>query len=529
MKKMIHGKNIIGATLSALGEQTLNAFSANGYTALDGDFVGATSQELHLAVEKAQSAFQTYKNTSGQDKADFLEAIAEEIENLGDVLVNRAMAESGLPQGRIVGERGRTTGQLRAFATLLREGSWVEARIETAIPERQPLPKADIRKMLFPIGPVAVFTASNFPLAFSTAGGDTAAALAAGCPVIVKAHESHLGTNELVSGAIIKAAQRTNMPDGVFSSLNAVGYTIGQELVQHPGITAVAFTGSERGGKALFDIASKRPNPIPVFAEMGSVNPVVFMPDELANNTANLASTYAGSITLGVGQFCTNPGILIAVDGDNLQSFAQTLAQKIADLPANTMLNQGIRNNFVAKREAALAQKGITILTHQNDDGEQIGGALAKINATDFLANPALKEEVFGPFSILIACANMEEVTQVLNKLSGQLTISLMANDVDVNTYADFIQDCRDIAGRVIFNGAPTGVEVCHAMHHGGAFPASTDAKFTSVGQDAIKRFVRPISLQNCPPVLLPAELKNENTLGIMRLVNGVHTSAPIV
>lgn len=525
---MIHGKNIIGFGTSAQGNQILNAHSANGNTALNGDFVGATTEELNQAVAKAQSAFQVYKNTSGADKAAFLDAIAEEIENLGDTLVERAVAESGLPSGRITGERGRTTGQLRAFATLLREGSWVEARIETAIPDRQPLPKADIRKMLFPIGPVAVFTASNFPLAFSTAGGDTAAALAAGCPVIVKAHESHLGTNELVAGAIIKAAQRTNMPDGVFSSINSVGYTIAQELVKHPSITAVAFTGSERGGKALFDIASQRPQPIPVFAEMGSVNPVVFMPNKLAQDTDGLAATYAGSITLGVGQFCTNPGILLAVESEALNDFSKALAEKIAALPANTMLNQGIRNNFVSKREAALAQKGIEILTHQNDDGEMIGGALAKISGANFLQNPSLKEEVFGPFSILIACSDIQEVATVLGQLTGQLTVSLMVTDEDVNGNIDFIQNCRDIAGRVIFNGAPTGVEVCHAMHHGGAFPASTDAKFTSVGQDAIKRFVRPISLQNCPAVLLPAALQNDNPLGIMRLVNGEHTNGQI-
>lgn len=528
---MIHGKNHIGNNLSATGGIVLHAVDAETWKPLEGGFIAATSGELELALEKAVQAFAAYKKFSGERKAVFLEAIAEEIEALGETLIHRAMAESGLPKGRLIGERGRTCNQLRLFAKLLRDGSWVDVKIETAQPNRQPIPKGDIRKMLLPIGPVAVFTASNFPLAFSTAGGDTASALAAGCPVIVKAHESHLGTNQLVSDAIIKAAQKTGMPDGVFSSLQSKDYTLGAELVQHPAIQAVGFTGSQKGGKAIFDLCQERAQPIPVYAEMGSVNPVLLLPNKLHQEKEELAKTYANSITLGAGQFCTNPGILIAMEGEELDSFAALLVGKLAKQTSATMLNEKIWEHFHAGIYQAVHQEGVTVVWDGNSKKEKgaIRATIVRVAAKDFLANPTLREEVFGAFTVIVSCEHAAEMEAVTKALAGQLTVTAMTTDEDVQLFEDFLKGLPAIAGRVIFNGAPTGVEVCSAMHHGGAYPASTNSKYTSVGQDAIKRFVHPVAFQNCPAALLPEALKDENPLGIWRLVDGDFSQKAIV
>jgi NADP-dependent aldehyde dehydrogenase len=522
---MIHGKNQLGFELSAKGKTTIQAVKQADLSFLSGNFVPATSDEVELAMDKAVSAFKIYSKISAEKRAQFLDTIANEILNLGNELVQRTMAETGLPEGRIVGERGRTMNQLRLFATVLREGSWVNASIDTAIPDREPAPKPDIRKMNIPMGPVAIFTASNFPLAFSTAGGDTASALASGCPVIIKAHESHLGTNELVTGAIIKAAKKCSIPDGVFSSLNASGFEVGQQLVTHPKTEVVTFTGSFKGGKALYDLAQKREKPIPVFAEMGSVNPLVILPDALKNNSENLGKQLAGSITLGVGQFCTNPGLIICIDGNGLNTFTSTLTSELSAVPKGTMLNKGIQKNYEKLVNKSLSEDGIVSLNEWDKGSATLA---VKVDASDFIKNPKLHEEVFGPFSMVVICKNKSELEQTVGVLEGQLTASIMHDGEDLVNFQKIANQLSTKVGRLIYNGVPTGVEVCYSMQHGGPFPATTDSRFTSVGTDAIKRFVRPLSIQDAPHKMLPDELKNENPLQIWRKINGELTKNKI-
>ena len=517
------GRNIIGIYKTGTPDGVLEVFGPNLQRVLKGQFCIATDEEIDQAMELATTAFEEYKNVSGKRKAAFLKAIADEILALGDTLVERAMQESGLPEGRIKGERGRTIGQLRLFAKVLEEGSWVEASIDQAIPDREPLPKSDIRRMLRPIGPVVVFTASNFPLAFSTAGGDTASALASGCPVIVKAHESHLGTNGLVALAIQKAAESTGMPNGVFSSLNGTGIGLGQKLVKHPLTKAIAFTGSLRGGKAIFDAAGKREEPIPVFAEMGSINPVLLLDEALKNNSAKIAKQYAHSVNMGVGQFCTNPGLILGNNGPALDHFTQELGAVIRAHKNHVMLNEGICKSFKANRNQVLEQPGVALIAEssQEPEGFQARPSVASISAKDFIANPILKEEVFGPFTLVVKCEGYAEMASVINSLNGQLTGTVMGEESEIVANRSMIESLQNKVGRILFNGVPTGVEVCYSMHHGGPYPATTDSRFTSVGTDAIKRFARPVCYQDCPQGLLPEELKDENPLGISRLVDG--------
>lgn len=515
---MISGKNFIGTALSAEGSAVVHSHAAKDGAALPGDFYPATPNEMNAALAKATTAAPDYAGLAPEHRAEFLEAIAAEIEALGDTLIQRASLESGLPEGRFVGERGRTVGQLRLFAKTLRAGRWQQVTITTAQPDRKPMPRVDIRKMLTAVGPVAVFTASNFPLAFSTAGGDTASALAAGCPVIVKAHELHLGTNDLVAGAIVRAAHKTGMPEGVFSSLNGQGHETGKALVLHPEVKGVAFTGSLGGGKALYDLAAGRPDPIPVFAEMGSINPVVFLPEVLAKNGAHLAEQYAGSMTMGVGQFCTNPGLLLGVKSEALEAFAGHLAEALNGKPSHTMLSAGIAANFASKKAAALAEQGVTLRTQNSAGGAP---TLATCAGARFLERPTLHHEVFGPFSLLVECDSEAELLQVIGALEGQLTGTLMGTDADLQSSGAVIQALQARVGRLIFNNVPTGVEVCEAMHHGGPYPATTDTRYTSVGTDAIHRFLRPICYQNMPAALLPDALKDDNPQGLWRLVDG--------
>lgn len=525
---MITGKNFIGKNLSNEGNNTFQAYSAADFTTLKDVFYCATSEEVDSAVALAKSAYQKYKNISGERKAEFLEAIAEEIVNLGDELVKTAMTESALPEPRIVGERGRTVNQLKMFAQLLRDGSWIEATIDTAIPDRAPIPKSDLRKFRQAVGPVVVFGASNFPLAFSTSGGDTASALASGCPVIVKSHPSHPGTGELVASAIIKAAEKTNLPNGVFSFLNDSGFKVGTQLVTHPDVKSVAFTGSLTGGKALFDLANNRKEPIPVFAEMGSTNPVFILPDKMSTESENLAAGLAGSITLGVGQFCTGPGLIIAIENDALKLFTTSLASKIKDSTPGKMLNKGIAENYITKRNKMLKEKGISI---EGSSAEQEGlgnPTVVSVDAETFIGNPDLHEEVFGPFSLIVKCKDFDQMMSVAEKLDGQLTATFQAEAGELKDQENLVNVVKDKVGRLIFNGVPTGVEVCSSMHHGGPYPASTDSRFTSVGTDAIKRFSRPICFQDWPGELLPDELKNDNPLNIWRLVNSKFTQAKI-
>ncbi|MES2276380.1 MAG: aldehyde dehydrogenase (NADP(+)) [Bacteroidota bacterium] len=517
------GKNLTGFIYAPPQGEPFKVTDPATGAVLDGDFYTATPADIETAMQLADDAYTVYKNIGKDRKAEFLRAIASEIEALGDDLINRAAAESGLPLPRLQGERGRTTGQLRLFADLIAEGSWVEAVIDEALPERQPLPRPDIRKMLVPLGPVVVFGASNFPLAFSVAGGDTASALASGCPVIVKAHAAHPGTSALVGEAILKAAQKTGMPDGVFSLLYDTGFNVGRALVQHPLAKAVTFTGSFKGGMALYHLAQQRRVPIPLFAEMGSINPVIFLPEILKTKAEELAKQYAASITLGAGQFCTNPGLLLGIRSAGLDRFENALSQAIADIPSATMLTGGICNNFNHLSAEMLKEAGIEVIaqaTNKADKNNQAQAIVAKVSAAQFLSNPKLKEEVFGPYSLLVIADDAAQLQAVIVSLEGQLTVTLMAENSELGTYQTLIDKATAIAGRVILNSVPTGVEVCAAMQHGGPFPATSDSRFTSVGTSAIRRFVRPVSWQSWEPSLLPDELKIDNPLHIWRLVN---------
>jgi len=517
------GKQFIGYRRSTDSANTFQALNPATAQPLPGVFYPASAIEADEAMQLAAKAFETYQHLSGKTKAAFLTAIAEEILALGDALIQRAMVETALPQARLEGERGRTVGQLRLFAQHLEEGSWVEARIDPALPERQPLPRPDIRNMLTSLGPVVVFGASNFPLAFSTAGGDTASALAAGCPVVVKAHPAHPGTSELVAGAIVAAAQKTGMPEGVFSMLFDDGHQTGSALTTHPQTRAVAFTGSQKGGMALYQMAQQRAEPIPVFSEMGSINPVILFPQAVQTRAATLATQLAASVTMGVGQFCTNPGLILAIETPELNDFLQQLGTAIEAAAPGVMLSAGICGNFSVSSAEMLRQQGVELVGKaQNIANEhQVLPVIGKVTASQFLKNPRLHEEVFGPFSLVVACADAEALAQVIRALPGQLTGTLMAEVLEIEQYAALVQLLQNKVGRLIFNGVPTGVEVGHAMQHGGPFPATTDPRFTSVGTAAIRRFVRPVAYQDFPDALLPDALKRDNPLNIWRMVNG--------
>ena len=496
---------------------------------LSGEFKINSITDVNDAMLKANEAFLAYKKTSNKQRAEFLECIASEIENLGEELLNRACAESALPIGRITGERGRTVGQLRLFAKYIANGEWTNPSIDLAQPNREPITKADIRKQLEAVGPVVVFGASNFPLAFSTAGGDTASALASGCSVVVKAHPAHPGTSELVANAIIKAAKSCGMPENVFQHLHDNSFKVGSALVKHSLTKSVAFTGSFNGGKALFDIASNREEPIPVFAEMGSINPVLLLPNNLNNNAESLAGTYAGSVTLGAGQFCTNPGLLIGLKSHSLNVFSKTLAEKLKNSVPQKMLHKGIYSGF-KNGLSELCQNSDLLSSEVNMDesNAKVIGSVARIDAKNFVRNTKLHEELFGPFTLIVECENEQEMSEVINSLKGQLTGTVMGDDSDFKKFESHIESLKNRVGRILFNGAPTGVEVCHSMHHGGPFPSTTDSRFTSVGTDAIIRFVRPVCYQNCPEFLLPEILRNENKTGANRLIDGVYSTKSI-
>ncbi|MES2005876.1 MAG: aldehyde dehydrogenase (NADP(+)) [Bacteroidota bacterium] len=531
---MLHGHNFIGVAISAEGRETLRNFSTLKAGYLPNQFHTATADEVNRAIAKAIAAHKIYSKTDFMARAVFLETIAEQIVSLGDELLERAHVETGLPMARLTGERGRTVGQLQLFASLLREGSWADCVIDTAMPDRKPLPRADLRRMLQALGPVAVFGASNFPFAFSTAGGDTASALAAGCPVIVKAHTSHMGTNELVAGAVIAAAKLTGMPDGVFSSLNGEGVTIGQKLAADPAIKAIGFTGSYRGGMALFRTATQvRKEPIPVYAEMSSINPVVLLPGLLSEKKADaaLAQQIAGSISLGVGQFCTNPGLLFVIENDATEQFSKDLGNALSSISAEVMLNAGICKSYYEGRNRIESIKSVEKLFAGPDASADFKAspALYKIQAAEFIQQTNLHEEVFGPCSMMVICKDTTELVAALECIGGQLTGSVFGQKEELSTYEPVIDTLKQKVGRLIFNAMPTGVEVCHAMVHGGPFPATTDARSTSVGTEAIRRFVRPVCYQDTPQELLPVYLQNENKAGVMRKLNGVLTRDAIV
>lgn len=525
---MITGKNYIGYGQSSTSDITYKTFNPELNTENPWVFHEASAEEIDEAVRLASRAFESYRDISGKRKAEFLNAIADEMEALGEPLLETYMQESGLPRGRAEGERGRTLFQLRTFAELVAEGSWTEATIDTGIPDRKPAPKPDLRKMLIPLGAVVVFGSSNFPFAYSTAGGDTASALAAGCPVIVKSHPMHSGTGELVASAIVKAAEKTGMPEGVFSNLNSSGVEVGTKLVQHPGVKAVGFTGSIKGGRALFDLAAKREEPIPVFAEMGSINPVVALPSALKEKAGFWAEQYAGSIMLGTGQFCTSPGLIIGIKGAELREFTQTLGEKITAIAPTCMLHPNIHGAFNRLKEEVSGQPEVCVVaeyekTVKTNYAQQ---EIITVEGKTFLENNTLHKEVFGPFSVVIQCEDKEEMTTVIKNLEGQLTGTILGEEEELRENGSVVEALQNRVGRMICNGVPTGVEVCPSMQHGGPYPASTDSRFTAVGIHSIKRWARPFSYQDWPGNLLPDELKNDNPLGILRLVNGEKTTA---
>ena len=484
-------------------------------------FNDATTAEIESIMQNAWTAFHIYRKMSLKQRAAFMRAIAVELDACGDELIQVAMQETNLPEARMRNERGRTIFQLNQYADACERGEWLEARIDTAMPDKTP-PKPDIRKMLIPLGPVVVFGASNFPFAYSTAGGDTACAFAAGCPVIIKGHPAHAQTSQVVAEAVLRAADKCNMPKGIFAHVHGTSFEVGKSLVTHPHTKAVGFTGSYIGGKQLFDWANQRKEPIPVFSEMGSVNPVFLLPEKLNAAASDVAKMYAGSITLGVGQFCTNPGLIIGIESDSLKTFIHDLGKAIQQVAPGPMLHPGIVKAYKQNKGNALLQEEVHLVAESETAVKENEGlpTIATASGQAFLNNPVLHQEVFGPYSLVIRCKDINEMTEVAKHLEGQLTSTLMATDDDIKNNDELVEAVKNICGRFILNNVPTGVEVCLSMHHGGPFPATTDSRFTSVGADGIKRFARPLCFQNWSNELLPDELKNENPLGIWRTVN---------
>jgi NADP-dependent aldehyde dehydrogenase len=474
--------------------------------------------DVARACEAAEAAFDEYRTKHGNDRARFLDRIAAEILAIGDDLIIAAMRESGLPRARLEGERNRTVAQLRLFAEVVRAGRFLGLRVDSALPERQP-PRPGLQLRWIPLGPVAIFGASNFPLAFSTAGGDTAAALAAGCPVVVRGHPAHPSTGALVAGAIERAVAACEMPKGVFSHLVGPEYRLGEVLVKDPRIAAVGFTGSRQGGLALMKFAQERPAPIPVYAEMSSINPVILFPAALSSRAEELANGFVASLTQGAGQFCTNPGLVIAIEGDGLETFIATAVAALQASAATTMLTPAICSAYAAGVEALANKTAVRTLVRSNtDDKTKTNPALFAADATTFLSDEALQQELFGASSLLIRCRDEKELVSVLKDIEGQLTATLHLDKADAPLARRLLPLLERKVGRILANGWPTGVEVTHAMVHGGPYPATSDARTTSVGTLAIERFMRPVCYQNLPADLLPADFFDDN---VPRLIDG--------
>lgn len=488
-------------------------------------FSVAGAAEIDAACALASAAFDAYRATDIAHRAAFLESIASHILALGDELLQRAHQETGLPLARLSGERARTVGQLRLFAAELRAGEWLGLRVDSALPQRQPAPRPDLRQRKVPLGPVAVFGASNFPLAFSVAGGDSAAALAAGCPIIVKGHPAHPGTGEWVARAIVAAAAEQAMPNGVFSLLNGPDTALGAALVADPRIRAVAFTGSRAGGLALAKIAAERHEPIPVYAEMSSVNPVILLPGALATRAEALAREFVASLSLGVGQFCTNPGLILALENEGLRRFLEAACPAVAAVEPAVMLSAGIHDAYVRGTERLAADGAVSRLARAPESSAPHCGraALFGVTARSLLARPQLAGEIFGPASVLVRCADRDELLQVIERLEGQLTVTLHLQEGDHPLARSLLPVLERKAGRLIVNGWPTGVEVSHAIVHGGPFPATTDGRSTSVGTLAIERFLRPVCYQGFPQPLLPRELQSGSLARLAHRLDGTH------
>lgn len=524
----INGDQLIGYARSGMGEHRFNS-TIKDENGTPWSFFEATEAEIDQAILLADKAAPAYKRIPYQQRADFLEKIADEIIAIGPTLISITMEESGLPEARLLGERDRTTNQLRFFAGILREGNWLRAIID--LPSAALPAKADLRQMQIPLGVTGVWGASNFPYAFSVAGGDTVSALAAGCPVVHKAHPAHPVTCELVGQCIVKAAQETGMPEGVFSLLHGITYQTGLQIVRHPLVKAIAFTGSFQGGKALFDEANKREEPIPVYSEMGSVNPVFILPGILKEQGTVLAKNLAASNLLGVGQFCTNPGVVILPASEDTPQFISNFGAAIDEAPGGLMLTESIYRTFNKNTAGMAKHEGVETLAkgHQPENERVAVPHMFSTTAGSFLKQDELGEEVFGPSSIHVTTQSKEEMLAIAHKLKGQLTATIWGNAADIETYGELKDILEDKAGRLIVNGMPTGVEVNYAMVHGGPFPATTSSATTSVGANAIYRFTRPVCFQNFPDNALPEALKNSNPLGLLRQVNGKYTTEPII
>jgi NADP-dependent aldehyde dehydrogenase len=520
----LQGRSIIGFGRSQASAGLMYGTNAVTGERLDPPYHSATNEETARAAALAGAAFPAYRAKTRRQRAAFLRRIAINLEELGDRLVERVVLETALPEARVKGERARTCGQLRFFADIIEEGSWVDARIDTADAQRKPVPKPDLRSMLRPLGPVAVFCASNFPLAFSVAGGDTASALACGCPVVVKAHMSHPATAELCGAAVLDAALATGMPEGVFALLFGEGRRIGQALVAHPAIKAAGFTGSRTGGLALLKTAQSRPEPIPVYAEMSSVNPVFVLPNALAQRTSQIAAGLHASVTLGVGQFCTNPGLVLVPAGEAGDRLAAELAEKMRGTAPAAMLNATIFESYSKIVHTRAGDARVRAIVPATNSERAAAAALFETDAATFLAHPDLAEEMFGPATILIRYGKLEDALELVRTMEGNLTATIHSAPGDEKAAAALVSALETRVGRIVFDGYPTGVEVCHAMVHGGPYPATPDGRTTSVGGRAIERFVRAVCWQDAPAELLPDELRDGNPAGAMRIVNGERT-----
>lgn len=519
----VTGQLLIGRESVFASGPVIRAFNPTTGEAIEPAFKGGGVKEVDRACALAQAAAVAFRTTSLAARAGFLETIAIEIEALGDGLIERCLLESGLPRARLEGERGRTCGQLRLFASVVRAGEWLDVRIDPALPERKPLPRTDLRLQNIALGPVAVFGASNFPLAFSVAGGDTASAFAAGCPVIVKAHSAHPGTSELVGRAVQAAVAKCGLPEGVFSLLFGQGNELGQALVSDARIKAVGFTGSRSGGLALLKIAQARPEPIPVYAEMSSINPIFLLPHALQTRGNALAEGFIASLAMGAGQFCTNPGLVVALRGPALDTFLDTAQQAAAKVVPQTMLTPGIQAAYAAGVDALSAHAQV----RSGGQGMAATGpcqcqaSVFATTAVDFLADEALRHEVFGAASLVVECDDWAQVKRVAHSLEGQLTATLHMDDSDLANASELLPILEEKVGRLLVNGWPTGVEVSHAMVHGGPFPATSDARSTSVGTAAIHRFLRPVCYQNFPQALLPEALRDNQAPTVPQLLDG--------
>lgn len=519
---MFNGAILVGASERQGGAPF---FAIDPSTGAKGEvaFHNASAADVADACALADTAFESFSTLTPDARAAFLEAVADGIMAIGDLLITTAMSETGLPRGRLEGERGRTVGQLRLFAGYVRQGDWLDATIDKALPERQPLPRSDLRRVNQSVGPVAVFGASNFPLAFSVAGGDTASAFAAGCPVVVKGHPAHPGTGELVARAIAAAVRSCGLHEGVFSYLPGTTNDLGGALVADPRIKAVGFTGSRGGGLSLMKIAAERAEPIPVYAEMSSINPVVLLPGALAARAEALGTAFVGSLTLFSGQFCTNPGLVIALDSPDLDRFVASAAEALSGNAAQVMLTPGIHAAYEKGVAALSGAEGVTTVARGvAGDGVNRGQhALFATSGDRFRANPALAHEVFGSSSILVKCATVEEMIATIADLEGQLTATLQMEESDQADAARLLPTLSRKVGRVLANGWPTGVEVTHAMVHGGPFPSTSDGRSTSVGTLAMMRFLRPVCYQDVADAVLPPALQAANPWKLNRRVEG--------